>query len=259
MKGLNNLGNTCYFNSALQCLFQTPALSNFMIQNIYKGDCEFTKIYREMTRAFWTKKPENNLSPKKLLDIFRKRFKIFDNSHEHDAHEALVCIIDILEKTIPQIKQMFYGTLAKDIIYPGGKSHTEEAFGPLMLTCHKNCSLEDLIQDHLADTVLEGYEDDDGKTYNVSVLRQSIIKKPPILIFCINMFLNKHQIKIPQEYENYVLYACCIHMGNTRGGHYVAFTKHKGKWYLKDDELVREVNHPPESGPFYLCMYKERC
>lgn len=256
MKGLDNLGNTCYFNSALQCLLQTPVLSNHMIKNKYEGNCEFTQEYRKFTRIFWSKGDTN---PKKLLEIFRKKFKRFDNSQEHDAHEALVCIIDILENSIPEVKQMFYGTLNKDVIYPGGKSHSDETMGPLMLTCTKNCSLQDLIKDHLSDTVLEGYQDDNGKTYNVAVLKQTIAKKPPILIFCINMFIRKKNINIPQIYENYVLYACCLHMGSTRGGHYVAFTKHKNKWYLKDDTTVREVKHPPESGPFYLCMYKERC
>ena len=259
MKGLDNLGNTCYFNSALQCLLQTPVLSNHMITNKYEGNCEFTQTYRDLTTSFWISKEKNNLSPKKLLELFRKRFKRFDNSHEHDAHEALVCIIDILETAIPSVKNMFYGTLSKDVIYPGGKSNSKEKFGPLMLTCNNNCSLEELVKNHMADTVLEGYQDDSGRTYNVAVLKQSIHDRPPIMIFCINMFMHKHQIRIPQTYENYVLYACCIHMGSTRGGHYVAFTKHRGKWYLKDDENVREVNHPPESGPFYLCMYKERC
>ena len=259
MKGLDNLGNTCYFNSALQCLLQTPVLSNHMIRNKYKGTCEFTQAYSDFTTSFWLDRESKKSSPKKLLELFRKRFKRFDNSQEHDAHEALVCIIDILETAVPRVKKMFYGTLSKDVIYPGGKSQNNEVFGPLMLTCNKNCSLEDLVKDHLADTVLEDYQDESGRKYNVAVLKQTIKKKPPIMIFCINMFIQKHLIKIPHEYQNYVLYACCMHMGSTRGGHYVAFTKHRNKWYLKDDENVREVSHPPESGPFYLCMYKERC
>lgn len=227
-----------------------------MITHKYEGNCVFTQEYRNFTRTFWGK---GNANPEKLLEIFRKKFKRFDNTQEHDAHEALVCIIDILENSIPQVKEMFYGTLSKDVIYPDGKSQSKETMGPLTLTCTKDCSLQDLIKDHLSDTVLEGYQDDNGKRYNVAVLKQVIVKKPPILIFCINMFLRKYSINIPHIFENYVLYACCLHMGSTRGGHYVAFTKHKNKWYLKDDTMVREVNHPPESGPFYLCMYKERC
>ena len=230
-----------------------------MIKNKYKGNCEFTLEYRKFTRYFWVNKDEKSLNTEKLLKLFRIKFKRFDNAHEHDAHEALVCIIDILETSIPVVKQMFYGKLSKDVIYPGGKSQSEETMGPLMLTCHKNCSLDVLIEDHLSDTVLEGYTDDAGKTYNVAVIKQTISKKPPILIFCINMFVSKHNIKVPHQIDKYDLYACCVHMGNTKGGHYITFTKHKGKWYLKDDDMVREVDSPPDSGPFYLCMYKERC
>ena len=256
MKGFHNLGNTCYFNSALQCLLQTPVLSNYMIQNKYEGNCFFTREYRRLTRSFWVHRNENILNNKKLLLMFKQIFKRFDNNDEHDAHEALVCIIDILENSIPEVKNMFYGTLTKNIIYPGGNSETQEIMGPIILTCYNDCSLQDLIKKHFSDTVLEGYQDNNDKTYNVAVLTQTITKKPPILIFCIN---NKHNIKIPQIFENYVLYACCLHMGNTMGGHYIAFTKHKNKWYLKDDNMVREVDNPPENGTFYLCMYKERC
>jgi ubiquitin C-terminal hydrolase len=36
--GLNNMGNTCYFSSALQCLLRTPFFTSYFLSNQYKKD-----------------------------------------------------------------------------------------------------------------------------------------------------------------------------------------------------------------------------
>ena len=259
MKGLTNLGNTCYFNCALQCLLQTPILSNYFIKHPYVGECKFTMEYSAFVKKYWTDGETKVENPKMLLQSFRKKFKQFDNCQEQDAQEALMCILDILEHSVPNVKSMFYGTLDKQVIYPGGKSITQEKFGPLMLMPESQGTLTSMIDKHFGDTVIEGYQDDNGKTYNVAVMKQSISSRPPILLFSINMFIRKYAIEVPLEYNGYSLYACSIHMGSVRSGHYISFTKHKGKWYLKDDTMLKQVEAPPTKAPFYICMYKEGC
>jgi len=44
-------------------------------------------------------------------------------------------------------------------------------------------------------------------------------------------------------------------VGVQAGGHYGSFGKHKGKWYLKDDESVREVEFPYNGECHYLAIY----
>jgi len=42
MCGLQNLGNTCFMNSGLQCLSNTQGLSEYFLSGIYKGEINET-------------------------------------------------------------------------------------------------------------------------------------------------------------------------------------------------------------------------
>ena len=44
LAGLNNLGNTCFMNSALQCLSNTVQLTNYFLSNEYLGDVNATVL-----------------------------------------------------------------------------------------------------------------------------------------------------------------------------------------------------------------------
>lgn len=43
--GLANLGNTCFLNSALQCLTYTAPLANYLIHMDHRKHCKISYLY----------------------------------------------------------------------------------------------------------------------------------------------------------------------------------------------------------------------
>src|SRR6218665_687712 len=97
-RGLRNLGNTCYFNAAMQCLMSTPILRSQVAQSARN---------KEVTNAFITFvspiDPENGsvsnaLDPRPLLQAFCAKVPRFRGSDQHDSHELLRHFLDQLRQ-----------------------------------------------------------------------------------------------------------------------------------------------------------------
>jgi len=63
-----------------------------------------------------------------VLQEFVKIFPRFKIGHPHDAQDALFCIIDILEKSYPYIKELVYGEITQITISPVGKNTIKTPF-----------------------------------------------------------------------------------------------------------------------------------
>jgi ubiquitin C-terminal hydrolase len=103
---------------------------------------------------------------------------------------------------------------------------------------------------------VEGYEDDSGKRWNVAATRTAIKGTPKMLVF--SMGVRNRMDVLPHLEINgarYSLITTAVHVGVQAGGHYGSFGKHKGKWYLKDDEDVKQVDFPYKGECHYLVIY----
>ena len=271
---MENLGNTCYFNSALQALLQVPSLSNFFILKDYTGPCEFTKAYQQLVRDQWMIK-NCTISPRHILGLFQTKFKNFKSGEQHDAQEAFVCMIDILDETIPIVKKIFYGKKVQEVVFPNGKSKTFDNFSVnILFPIKQSQTISELIQNSQEWQAIEKYQDDDGKVWDAAATRSVFWELPKTLAFTLGI---KAPIKLEEHLDMkkfihqestqantmYELMATCVHQGRAvasnwhSSGHYIAYTKHRGQWYLKNDTLVQKIDTVPLHANHYLFIYKQ--
>ena len=281
MKGLQNLGNTCYFNTALQCLLQVPQLSNYMIMKKLHIQCEFTREYQVLVKAMWLNKTRAYENPQKLFNIFKKTYSQFNNTDQHDSHEMILCFLDILDKSLRPFKpvgfsskpsehslvrEIFYGQILQEVVTPSGKSKTFEDTTSLMIFLTCNTSLEKCLSDYTKWNILDDYKD-----YKITTTRHMLWHTPYMLIITFKMYTGKFKVKLPENlnitpwlhpdsphphHTEYKLCGTCTHHGSTHGGHYVSNVMHHGKWYMKDDIQVEQISKPPLEGYHYVVFYK---
>jgi len=286
MKGLDNLGNTCYFNTALQCLLQVPQLSNFLILKEYSGGCEFTREYQKTVRNIWLNKERSSETPQRLLELFKQRYNQFNNTHQQDSQEAVLCILDALDKSLCPFKRIKYPfesvnhSLIKDIFYGKNVQETvcksenskkfEESTVQILFPNNKT-DLLDILRDHQKWNVLEGYKDSKGVTHHVATTRTLFWYPPPVLILSFKMYGGKSMITLNEDLDiaefvhpesehrnnKYSLFAMCKHHGSHHGGHYVAYTKHRGQWFVKNDGFCTKINEFPKTDYYYLAFFKK--
>jgi ubiquitin C-terminal hydrolase len=252
MRGFLNLGNTCYFNTAIQCLLHIPVLSNYFLQIGYTGDCEFTQLYTKLVQFYWISQEKGLVHLGPLMTQFFKHFPRFENREPHDTQEAILCVIDILERSCPDIKQWFYGKKTQETIWPGGKTQSQEDFG-IHLVTSQGTDLAAMLTKSADWNVIENFEDTEGRVHNVATTRMVFSKLPQVLMIS---FDRKSHIQVIEKilidtYE-YDLIASAVHLGVQCDGHYVSFVKHEDVWYYINDDVVNEATLPETAGHYVL-------
>ena len=135
VRGLSNLGNTCFFNSTIQWLNATKDLflmyqekANGWYGNGYPLNEQFRKFLSGVRGE--KNKTSKALAPKGMLNQICKKYPKFKGGQQHDAHELLINLLDELDTEAVKKKK---------------KSIVDKAFGGTMmnsvlcLTC-KNTS-----------------------------------------------------------------------------------------------------------------------
>ncbi|OMO90917.1 Peptidase C19, ubiquitin carboxyl-terminal hydrolase 2 [Corchorus olitorius] len=100
--GLENLGNTCFLNSVLQCLTYTEPLVAYLQSGRHRnscriaGFCALCAMQKHVSRAL--ESTGRSLAPSDLVSNLRCISRNFRNSRQEDAHEYMVNLLESMHK-----------------------------------------------------------------------------------------------------------------------------------------------------------------
>ncbi len=115
--GLKNLGNTCFMNSAIQCLSNCEYLTKYFLSTFYKKEIncsskyssggKIAESYFELLERLW-KQGNSCINPYQFYNTFTSYVKMFNDSSQHDSHECLIFLLEKLHEDLNKNHEKVY-------------------------------------------------------------------------------------------------------------------------------------------------------
>lgn len=273
--GLDNIGNTCFMNSAIQCLSNIPALTDWAKQqHIPKYQKTVTHAYTSLIQSMWSGE-NSHVIPNDIKTCVSQHAPIFTDYTQKDSHEFMNSLLNALHSEC--IENDPSNEQRSSIITKLFQILTESRV--TCLKCNTYCSLEEptyclplplgKASKVTLERLIENFQKEEpliGKYYcsNCEGLRSAKQKTsirqplPPVIIVHLKRFtFNETNDKIDTFVEYpitdwnvdgssdslYDLVAVSMHAGNSQRGHYTTYARLNGsdQWYHFNDSLVEAL------------------
>ncbi|XP_010536980.1 PREDICTED: ubiquitin carboxyl-terminal hydrolase 23 [Tarenaya hassleriana] len=204
--GLENLGNTCFLNSVLQCLTYTEPLAAYLQSAAHQkschvaGFCALCAIQKHVRTALQA--TGRILAPKDLVSNLRCISRNFRNCRQEDAHEYMINLLECMHKCclpsgVPSESLDAYKSSLVHKIF-GGRlrsqvkctqcSHCSDTFDPF-LDLSLDIARADSLQKALSHFTAVELLDDGAKIYQcerckqkVKAVKQLTVSKAPYVL-----------------------------------------------------------------------------
>ncbi|XP_036189464.1 ubiquitin carboxyl-terminal hydrolase 4 isoform X3 [Myotis myotis] len=115
--GLGNLGNTCFMNSALQCLSNTAPLTDYFLRDEYEAEInrdnplgmkgEIAEAYAELIKQMWSGR-DAHVAPRMFKTQVGRFAPQFSGYQQQDSQELLAFLLDGLHEDLNRVKKKPY-------------------------------------------------------------------------------------------------------------------------------------------------------
>ena len=273
--GLVNIGNTCFMNSALQCLSNIPRFTDWAMKYSLANDPQsVTHTYTNLIQAMWSGQ-NSSFTPSSIKRSVSQYAPIFSDSAQKDSHEFMNSLFNALHMEFEMTKSSDnQSSIVTDLFRIQTESRVtcltcntsdplEETIYclPLPLGDELSVNLTTLVKDFSKEDRLDGdyYCSQCGELRSAKQKTSICSPLPPVIIVQLKRFpfdgtyeKLDHFVDYPvsnwkvhdDDDGLYDLSAVSIHVGNLKSGHYTALARLNGgeQWYLFNDSHIVPVH-----------------
>ena len=265
--GLRNIGNTCYMNSAIQCLSQIPQLIEWgNSQQKIESQKTVTQAYISLIQSMWSGQ-NSCVTPNIIKKRVAQHASIFSDYAHKDSHAFMNSLLNALqsesEGQTSTVTDFFRIQTQSGVtcLHCGTDDSIEETTFclPLPLGDEPRVSLNSLLNDFIKEEQLDGqYYCSSCQDLREAKQKTSICQPlPPVIIVQLKRFTFDETNEKLDTFVDYpisdwkvndVLYdlvAVSMHVGNLKGGHYTTYARLNGtdQWYYFNDSEYMPIEN----------------